>query len=311
MRLLPRHGFEPVGLDLRRSAFTHHVGALQDRALLRRALQGCRAVLHAATLHKPHIASHDDQAFVDTNVTGTLGLLEAAVAAGVERLVFTSTTSAFGAALAPGPCEPAAWIDEGVASVPKNIYGVTKTAAEDLCALFAARHALACTVLRTSRFFPEDDDDAAVRDAYGDVNAKANEFLYRRVDLEDAAKAHLLALRRPEGPGFRRYVVSATTPFSRQDLDRLRRQPAQAVAERFPDFARTYRRLGFRMFADIDRVYVNALARRELGWRPHYDFGAVLAQLQAGAPIGSALAREVGVKGYLLESPFARAGQAG
>ena len=62
-----------------------------------RCVEGVDAVLHAATLHKPHVGSHGRQEFVDTNVTGTLNLLEEAVAAGVGRFVFTSTTSAFGA----------------------------------------------------------------------------------------------------------------------------------------------------------------------------------------------------------------------
>jgi UDP-glucose 4-epimerase len=73
---------------------------------VREALSGARAVIHAATLHKPHIVTHTAQQFVDTNVSGTLALLEESVAAGVEAFVFTSTTSAFGAALASAPGQP-------------------------------------------------------------------------------------------------------------------------------------------------------------------------------------------------------------
>jgi UDP-glucose 4-epimerase len=133
---------------------------------VRRCLDGIEAVVHAATLHKPHVATHARQQFVDTNVTGTLTLLEEAVAAGVGRFVFTSTTSAFGRALSPPPGAPAAWVTEDVAPVPRNVYGVTKTAAEDLCQLVSRDQGLPCVVLRTSRFFAEPDDDAAVRDAY-------------------------------------------------------------------------------------------------------------------------------------------------
>ena len=68
--------------------------------------EGVRAVYHAATLHKPHVATHSRQDFVDTNITGTLNLLEEAVAAGVEAFVFTSTTSVFGDALTPPPGLP-------------------------------------------------------------------------------------------------------------------------------------------------------------------------------------------------------------
>ena len=105
-----------------------------------------RAVLHTATLHKPHVGSHGRQAFADTNITGTLVLLEEAAAAGVGSFVFTSTTSAFGRALSPAPGQPAAWVTEDTVPVPRNIYGVTKTAAEDLCELVHRDHGLAATL---------------------------------------------------------------------------------------------------------------------------------------------------------------------
>lgn len=83
--------------------------------------------------------------------------------------------------------------------MPKNIYGVTKTAAEDLCELFHRLHGLACLVLRTSRFFPELDDDPTIQREYDDANVKANEFLHRRVDLQDVVDAHLLAIEKCRG----------------------------------------------------------------------------------------------------------------
>ncbi|MEL7174789.1 MAG: NAD(P)-dependent oxidoreductase, partial [Pseudomonadota bacterium] len=153
----------------------------------------------------------------------------------------------------------------------------------------------------TSRFFPEVDDNAAMRAAFADVNAKANEFLFRRVDLDDAVSAHLCALAAAATPGFRRYVVSATTPFARADLTALRRDPSQVVAARFPLFESVYAKAGFRMFDDVGRVYVNARARDELGWRPVHDFGTVLGQLERGEPIGGPLSRTVGSKGYHAE----------
>ncbi|MEM8622073.1 MAG: NAD(P)-dependent oxidoreductase [Pseudomonadota bacterium] len=308
MRLLPAHGFEAVGLDLQRSPFTQRVGSITDRDLVRRSLQGVAAVLHTATLHKPHVVTHSKQDFIDTNITGTLTLLEEAVAAGVERFVFTSTTSAFGAALRPSRNAPAAWIDENVVPIPKNIYGVTKTAAEDLCDLIAARHGMACIALRTSRFFPEADDSAEVRDAFADENAKANEFLFRRIDLEDAAMAHIAALKAAPRERFRRYVISATSPFTEDDREMLRSDPAQVVARHAPGFEDIYADRGYRMFPDIGRVYVNTRAREELGWRPRYDFATVLEQLGRREPIGSALARHIGSKGYhdetFTDGPF-------
>src|SRR5918911_4715616 len=172
MRVLPATGRDAAGLDVLDGPFTTHLGSIADRACVRRCLDGVDAVIHAATLHKPHVGSHTRQEFVDTNVTGTLALLEEAVAAGVGRFVFTSTTSAFGRALTPAGGEPAAWIDEDVVPVPRNVYGVTKTAAEALCELVHRDHGLACIILRTSRFFPEADDREDVRAAYDDANPR-------------------------------------------------------------------------------------------------------------------------------------------
>jgi nucleoside-diphosphate-sugar epimerase len=298
MRVLRADGGDVVGLDVLEGAFTDTVGSIADRSTVRRCLDGVDAILHAATLHKPHVGSHSRQEFVDTNVTGTLNLLEEAVEAGVGRFVFTSTTSAFGRALTPGEGAPAAWITEDITPVPRNVYGVTKTSAEGLCELVHRDHGLPCVILRTSRFFPEADDRQEVRTAYADANLKTNELLYRRVDLEDAVDAHRLALERAPELGFGRYIISATTPFSREDLHELRTDAPAVVARLFPDCEHAYERLGWRMFPSIERVYDNARARADLGWTPRYDFRLALDRLQRGEDPRSELAVAVGAKGY-------------
>jgi UDP-glucose 4-epimerase len=308
VRTLRNTGCEVVSLDIVPSPFTSYVGSIVDRSQVKQCMRGVDAVLHAATLHKPHVATHGRQAFVDTNITGTLHLLDEAAAAGAAAFVFTSTTSAFGAALTPPAGAPAAWVTEDVRPVPRNIYGVTKTAAEDLCELFHRDHGLACLVLRTSRFFLEEDDHQATRQAYDDDNVKANEYLYRRVDLEDVVSAHLLALEQAARIGFGRYIISATTPFLPKDLLELRASAPRVVGRRVPDYEAEYARRGWRMFPGIDRVYVNERARKDLGWRPRYDFRYVLDRLRAGADFRSPLARAVGSKGYharkFAEGPY-------
>jgi UDP-glucose 4-epimerase len=137
VRTLQANGEGVVGLDILPGGFTHLIGSIADRDFVHRSMQGITVVLHAATLHKPHVATHSRQAFVDVNITGTLNLLEQAAAAKVGAFVYTSTTSVFGDALVPPPGAPAAWVTESVTPVPKNIYGVTKATAEDLCQLFA------------------------------------------------------------------------------------------------------------------------------------------------------------------------------
>jgi nucleoside-diphosphate-sugar epimerase len=297
-RVLRARGHDVVGLDILDSPETTVVGSVADRDVVRACLDGVGAVLHPATLHKPHVGSHGRQDFVDTNVTGTLTLLEESVAADVGGFVFTSTTSAFGRALTPDANGPAAWITEDVVPIPRNVYGVTKTAAENLAELVHRDHGLPVVVLRTSRFFPEPDDRDEVREAYADANVKATEYLYRRVDLADVVDAHLLAMDRAPAIGFGRFIVSATTPFTPADLPELHRDAPAVVARLFPDQPAEYARRGWHVFGEIDRVYVNARAREVLGWRPRYDFRHVLDLLKAGEDWRSPLARAVGAKGY-------------
>ena len=115
MRTLRASGRAALGLDIIPGLFTDAIGSIADRALVARSLQGVDAVLHVATLHKPHVATHAPEAFLETNVRGTLILLEEAVRARVLAFVMTSTTSTFGDALEPPQGHPAAWIDESVA----------------------------------------------------------------------------------------------------------------------------------------------------------------------------------------------------
>jgi UDP-glucose 4-epimerase len=298
MRELGAEGVDLVGLDVLASPFTTVVGSVADRGCVKRCMAGVDAVLHTATLHKPHVGSHRREDFVHTNITGTLTLLEEAVAAGVSRFVFTSTTSAFGRALVPAEGEPAAWITEDVRPVPRNIYGATKVAAEDLCELVHRDDGLPVLILRTSRFFPEGDDRDDVRARFDDLNVKVNELLYRRVDIADVVGAHRVALERASEIGFGRYIISATTPFARADAAQLRGDAAAVVRGLVPSYEDVYARRGWVMFDGLDRVYDNTLAREELGWAPDYDFASAVERLAAGEDPRSELARSVGAKGY-------------
>lgn len=298
VRTLRARKRDVVGIDIKASAFTDRVGSISDRAFVGDCMTDIDAVMHTATLHKPHVATHSKQDFLDTNITGTLNLLEEATAAGVSAFVFTSTTSAFGDALRPPDAEPAAWITEDVVPVPKNIYGVSKTAAEDLCRLFHRNHGLPCVVLRTSRFFPEPDDDAARRNAFDASNLKVCELLNRRVDLADVVDAHLLAMERAPALGFERLIVSATTPFTRGDLVDLRGRAADVVRRHVPAYEAVFAARGWRMPDDIERVYVNRRARDRLGWNPRHDFARAIDALAVGRDYRSELAVAVGAKGY-------------
>jgi UDP-glucose 4-epimerase len=286
---------DAIGLDIRPSNFTNNVGSILDREFVRHSMKDIDIVLHTATLHKPHILTRSRQDYVDTNITGTLNLLEEAISANVQAFIFTSTTSVFGNAINPNSI---IWVTEDVVPIPKNIYGVTKKAAEDLCETFHQDYRLPCIILRTSRFFPEEDDREDVRKNYDDSNIKANEFLYRRVELEDVVSAHILAMQKAASIGFGRYIISATTPFNLNDLSELFTNAPQVVKRNFPDYEHVYQHRGWKMFPGIDRVYVNERARKDLGWNPEYDFGYILDCFKTEKDPRSELAKQVGFKGY-------------
>ena len=282
-RLL-RDGHRVVGLDPEPGPTTEIVGSVVDRTLVRRIIRDERieAIVHAAARHKPHIETHDNSEFVAVNVQGTLNLLEEAVAEGslVGRFVFTSTTSLMisqqirdGRA---GGATEAIWIDEEMAPLkPRNIYGVTKLAAEELCRLFNHLHKLPVVVLRTSRFFPEEDDMAHAIAQSGE-NTKANEFLFRRLSVEDAAEVHVVALAKAPEIGFDTFIVSAMTPFSRGDGATLIADAPSVVARYFPEYPALYAKRGWTMFQSIDRIYDASKAARKLGFTCRTNFREIL-----------------------------------
>jgi UDP-glucose 4-epimerase len=153
-------------------------------------------------------------------------------------------------------------------------------------------------VLRTSRFFPEADDNPAAREAYADANLKATEYLYRRVDIEDVVAAHVCGLERAPALGFGRYIISAATPLFREDAAELRKDARAVIRRRVPQWEAIYDRLGWRMLPSLDRVYDSARARADLGWRPQHDFSSVIARAAETGDIRSELAKAIGAKGY-------------
>jgi UDP-glucose 4-epimerase len=298
VRSLRKKGESPLGVDIKPSAFTDRVGSIVDTGFVDDCMDQVDAVLHAATLHKPHVATHSRQDFVDTNITGTLNLLESAVRTGVGSFIFTSTTSTFGNALRPGPGEPAVWVTEELQAAPKNIYGVTKTAAESLCRLFHRNFSLPCIVLRTSRFFPEDDDNRHKRAAFDDDNLKVNELLFRRADIADMVSAHIHALEKAPATGFETLIVSATPPFERHEAGALGEDAPTVIEHHFPGYQALYEQLGWTMFKTIGRVYDNSRARSVLGWEPEFSFERAISALSRNEDYRSPLAVEVGAKGY-------------
>ena len=283
-RALEAAGHEVVGLDPVPGPATQLLGSVADRGLIDRVFAEHRfdGVVHSGALHQPDIARHSAQAFIDVNVTGTLNLLEAALRHGIGRFVLTSTTSLMiSAETAAGEGEAALWLDERHAPLaPRNIYGITKLAAEQLCRLFHQRHALASVVLRTARFFPERDADwHGASD-----NARANEFLNRRLTVTDAARAHRIAIERVDQLGHDLFLIAAPTPFSPSDALPLKVNAAAVVSRYFPQTPALYAAHGWSLPATLDRVYDARRAERVLGFRCETSFATILEALAEGRP---------------------------
>ena len=282
---LRRAGHRVTGLDVAAGPDTDILGSVADRVSVDRAFdRGVEAVIHAGGLHQPDILRYPAQAFVDVNVSGTLNLLEAAKSAGHDRFIFTSTTSLMiSQAIRDEAGGAAVWLDETRAPlIPRNIYGVTKLAAEALCRLYAADHRLACLVLRTGRFFPEDDD---VHRVLSGENLKAIELLHRRLTVEDAAEAHLVALERAPVLGFDTFIISAPTPFERSEAEELKRDAAGLIARHFPQAPGLFAARGWTLPTSLGRIYDSGYAERRLGFRCKTGFAQVLDAMEAGGAL--------------------------
>ncbi|HEV2675241.1 MAG TPA: NAD(P)-dependent oxidoreductase [Aliidongia sp.] len=284
---LRRDGHQVVGLDPVPSVLTEIVGSIADRATVRAAVRdfGIEAIVHSGALHKPDIETHERTDFVSVNVQGTLNLLEEAVAFGssVSRFVMTSTTSLMISktvrAGRDGGARQAAWItEETTPLLPRNIYGVTKYAAEHMVRLFHELHGLPVVILRTSRFFPEEDDMAHVISQSAE-NTKANELLFRRATVEDMAEAHVVALAKAPELGFDNFIISPRPPFTPADCAELIVDAPAVVRRHFPQYEAIYARRGWTMFQSIDRVYDPAKAFQRLGFACRTGFAEKLAEL--------------------------------
>lgn len=262
--LLRAHGYTVVGVDVVPAPTTDRVLDIRDANAVLAVTRGVGAILHTAALHGKHYDLHYPRLdFVRTNVEGTLHLLEACVAHGIPKFVYTSTTSIYGQAMVHP--DQAVWVEEDLVPQPRDIYDITKQTAEALCRDFFEKEGVQTTVLRVARFLPEPE------------NLTLTHRLYRGLDERDGALGHLLALKHGFD-AFEVFNISAGSPFERDDLVDLKRNPAATIHRRVPEAAHVYARQGWTLPTSIDRVYSIEKARRVLGYQPRYTARALLQQ---------------------------------
>ncbi len=255
-QLSPQH--HVIGIDLLPGPWTTQSGTVTDRDLLFSLAKEVDAIIHTASLHARHLlAGASKQEFIETNITGTLHLLEAAVQAGIRRVVYTGTTSVYGFSLVP--TDQAVWVTEDLIPRPRDIYDITKLAAEELCRHFAQAQGLPTICLRTGRFFPEPPE------------LTATYRLSRGVDVRDVAAAHVLAVTNQE-IDFNLFNISAHSPLHEADTLALWRDAPSILKQRVPGIEDFYTARGWALPQQIDRVYVTTRAELRLGYQPRYNF---------------------------------------
>lgn len=256
--------YQAIGVDIVPGEWTQHLVSITDRDAVDAIMKDVDAVVHIASLHARHLREHSKQSFIDTNITGTLNLLEAAVRSRVQRFVYTSTTSLYGFAMVPR--NQAVWVTEKLTPRPRDIYDITKLAAEELCQHFALSMGLPTICLRTSRFFPEPSELLALY------------RLYRGLDVRDTATAHILAVTNQD-IAFDVFNISARSPFQKSDMPALLRDAATVLRNRVPEVEYLFAQRGWSLPTSIDRVYDIEKAARYLGYRPVHNFKEYMQDL--------------------------------
>lgn len=255
-------GHQVVKIDVTAQSGLPSIDVRNTKALAR-AIEGADVVFHSAGLHAPHVGVHTEEMFWSVNVDGTASVLRAMARAGVEHLVFTSTTAVYGNGAADA--EPARWIDDRSATQPRTVYHRTKLAAEAFVQDAAASGIVRAAIIRLGRCFPEP------------LNVMAVHRLCRGLDRQDAATAHLCALEHtssmPEP-----LIVAARTPFKKEDCILLGFAADEVIEHRCRGLKEIFVARGWSLPKRIDRIYDSSRAQLEWGWRPDQDVWSLLRQ---------------------------------
>ena len=292
LRLLVRResDLRPLGdVDFERTT-----GEVTDRRAVRRAMKGVERVFHVAG--RTSLRHSDRRRVFDVNVGGARIVFEEALAAGVERLVHTSSVGAIGAASPKRTADEGARFDIGHLGIA---YVNSKHEAE-LEALRLCARGLPVVIVNPSFVLGPDDPQ-------GTSMTLVRRFLLRQipayvdgglniVDVRDVATGHLLADR--QGAIGERYILGGRNfTLDRLFADMARISAVPAPALKLPLSvalagveAATRARLPIPVSPDEVRsaglwwTYSNARARRELGFepRPHEETLTDAIRWQAG-----------------------------
>ena len=256
--LLKHKNYNVIGIDIITSSTTDKLIDIRDVEQVNKITIGVDAIIHTAAIHGKHYElNYPREEFIKTNIDGTFNLLNACVLNGIKKFLYTSTTSIYGKSMVNE--KQAVWVDETLLPNPRDIYDITKLTAELLCQDYFEKDKIEATVLRVSRFLPEDE------------NTKAIHRLYRGLDEKDGAIAHLLALEK-KFETFEIYNISNESPFKETDLRALMTNPKEVIKQYYPEVEAIFKGKNWVFPEKIDRVYSIEKAKSQLNYNPTNNF---------------------------------------
>ena len=263
---LKSYHHDVIGIDILPGNHTDALIDVTEKDAIEQIVKNTDAIIHTAALHGKHYEmNYAREDFINTNIFGTLNLLNAAVKNGVSKFLYTSTTSIYGTAMVDD--NKAVWVDELLIEQPRDIYDITKQTAEQLCKDFFYKEGLQTSVYRVGRFLPETE------------NLKINHRLYRGLDERDGAEALRLGLLY-DFKDFEIFNITSGSPFLKEELTQLKNDPAEIIKAHFPEAAAIYESENWQFPESIDRVYVCDKAKQMLGYKPLYTFEYLLNQFK-------------------------------
>jgi nucleoside-diphosphate-sugar epimerase len=263
-RLLER-GDTPVILDVLaprhlREGGLFIEGSILDRAKLTETFCGCDYIVHIAAWHGIHEDRGEKNAcdFFDLNVHGTFEVFEAAVAAGIDKVVFISTTSVYR---------------------PDTLYGRSKILAERIAEDYREHRHMNVVTLRPRGFIPHWD-----RDVYARYSDWARWFWKGAVHIDDVATAVILSLdlvsRRQLD---QQLVLTLDSAYEYTEAD-LVRWDAEGRGSTFRKYYPEYHDLALSYGLDPalkpTRLDISETVRW-LGYKPSYSLANLLSELAA------------------------------
>lgn len=267
---LAEAGHEPVLQDVRPldTPYESMQGDVRVADDVLRAADGVDVIVHAAAIHGIHLADHSLRDFYDLNLTGTLNVWQAAVAAGARGVVFSSTMGVYKSHDAAGH---GAALPEDVPLRPGDIYGWTKLAGEELCQLFGRTHGIPSVGLRFGMFVPEPFFRCGIRLLYGGVDTR---------DAVGSVMASVAALS-SGAVTWDAVNVESVVPFQEDDAAQLARDPMPVLDKYYPGASRLLRERGVERLAPITVYYPMGRAKQVLDFEPECNFDRWLTELRS------------------------------